>query len=595
MERTKPDRKKAKILLLFSLITLGFVIFIGTLLYWSQIDRKLPRLQTSQTSTALRGAIVSRDGFMVATSQKLYKAMVDTRNIDPAKRELFINLFSLYADQDAKDIKRRLESQRGNVVLSYQLDAKRAEYLQELAGKLFRMGVFRTYEDPESGLAFLRGLSVSESGEYRLYPQEDVLTPFVGYVRKIDQGPITRVEGVKGLEGEHEQYLKPIQDALLIAPRDIGNTLILNRDSEAKKRIDGYRVHVSVALKLQKMIERILDEKKAELNALEVIAAVMKSDTGELVALASSNRYNPNSIRRSDYPWLNASAVEYAFEPGSVMKTFMFSLLLKEEKINPFDLVRTYGGKYRLGTHTIRDTRESEWLSAEDVIVYSSNVGSVQLAQKLDAVEYYQGLRDFGFTGLTGVDLPYENVGSMPPLQRFNSEVYKGTVGYGYGIQVNFMQLLKAYNVFNNNGRLVTPKIALHLEDAKGGHHAVPRPPEEQVLSVAVAKRVKRVLVKTVREGSGRAAGVKGLEVGGKTGTAHIAEGGRYENRYNGSFFGFANDEQNSYTIGVLVREPKKPHHYFGSVSAAPTFGAIVRKMVEEQYLVPSLAIQEGS
>ena len=595
MEHTKPDRKKAKILFLFSLITLGFIIFIGTLLYWSQIDRKLPRLQTSQTSTALRGGIVSRDGFMIATSQKLYKAMVDTRNIDPAKRELFINLFSLYADQDAKDIKRRLESQRGNVVLSYQLDAKRAEYLQELAGKLFRMGVFRTYEDPESGLAFLRGLSVSESGEYRLYPQEDVLTPFVGYVRKIDQGPITKVEGVKGLEGEHEQYLKPIQDALLIAPRDIGNTLILNRDSEAKKRIDGYRVHVSVALKLQKMIERILDEKKAELNALEVIAAVMKSDTGELVALASSNRYNPNSIRRSDYPWLNASAVEYAFEPGSVMKTFMFSLLLKEEKINPFDLVRTYGGRYRLGQHTIRDTRESEWLSAEDVIVYSSNVGSVQLAQKLDAIEFYQGLRDFGFTGQSGVDLPYENAGSMPPLQRFNSEVYKGTVGYGYGIQVNFMQLLKAYNVFNNNGRLITPKIALHLEDAKGRHHAIPRPPEEQVLSVAVAKRVKRVLVKTVREGSGRAAGIEGLEIGGKTGTAHIAEGGRYENRYNGSFFGFANDEHNSYTIGVLVREPKKPHHYFGSVSAAPTFGAIVRKMVEEQYLVPSLTIQEGS
>jgi cell division protein FtsI (penicillin-binding protein 3) len=595
MEHAKPDRKKAKILLLFSLITLGFVIFIGTLLYWSQIDRKLPRLQTSQTSTALRGGIVSRDGFMVATSQKLYKAMVDTRNIDPAKRELFINLFSLYADQDAKDIKRRLESQRGNVVLSYQLDAKRAEYLQELAGKLFRMGVFRTYEDPESGLAFLRGLSVSESGEYRLYPQGDVLTPFVGYIRKVDQGPITKVEGVKGLEGKHEQYLKPIQDALLIAPRDIGNTLILNRDSEAKKRIDGYRVHVSVALKLQKMIERILDEKKAELNALEVIAAVMKSDTGELVALASSNRYNPNSIRRSDYPWLNASVVEYAFEPGSVMKTFMFSLLLKEEKINPFDLVRTYGGRYRLGQHTIRDTRESEWLSAEDVIVYSSNVGSVQLAQKLDAIEFYQGLRDFGFTGQSGVDLPYENAGSMPPLQRFNSEVYKGTVGYGYGIQVNFMQLLKAYNVFNNNGRLVTPKIALSLEDAKGKHHVIPRPPEEQVLSVAVAKRVKRVLIKTVRQGSGRAAGVEGLEIGGKTGTAHIAEGGRYENRYNGSFFGFANDEHNSYTIGVLVREPKKPHHYFGSVSAAPTFGAIVRKMVEEQYLVPSLAAQEGS
>ncbi|MBN2964835.1 penicillin-binding protein 2 [Sulfurospirillum sp. T05] len=595
MNRPSLDRKKAKILLLFSLISLGFIIFIGTLLYWSQIDRKLPRLQTSQTSTALRGTITSRDGFVVATSQKLYKAMVDTRNIDPSKQALFINLFSLYADLDPKEIAKRLNSGRGNVVLSYQIDAKKAEYLQELAGKLYRQGVFRTYEDPETGLAFLRGLSISESGEYRHYPQSDIFTPFLGYIRKIDQGPITKVEGVKGIEGQHEQYLKPIQDALLIAPRDIGNTLILNRDSEAKKRIDGYGMRIGVSLKLQKMIERILDEKKEELRAEEVVAAVMKSDTGELLVLASSNRYNPNGIRREDYASLNASAVEYAFEPGSVMKTVMFSLLLKEEKINPFDLVRTYGGKYKLGQHTIRDTKESEWLSAEDVIVYSSNVGSVQLAQKLDAIPYYQGLKDFGFTERTGVDLPYENPGNMPPLQRFNSEVYKGTIGYGYGMQVNFMQILKAYNVFNNNGKMLTPRLGLEFQDASGKTYPIMRPPEVEVLPIAVAKRVKRVLVKAVRQGTGKVVSMEGLEIGGKTGTAHIAEGGRYENRYNGSFFGFANDAQSQYTIGVLVREPKKPYHYFGSLSAAPIFRAIVQKMVDEQYLIPSLSTQEGS
>ncbi|MBE0496114.1 MAG: penicillin-binding protein 2 [Campylobacterales bacterium] len=595
MEHPPLDRKKAKILLLFSLTSLGFIIFIGTLLYWSQIDRKLPRLQTSQTSTALRGTIVSSDGFVIATSQKLYKAMVDTRNIDPNKKELFVSLFALYSDHDPKEIRKRLDAQRGNVVLSYQIDARRAEYLQELAGKLYRLGVFRTYEDPESGLAFLRGLSISESGEYRLYPQGDIFTPSLGYIRKIDQGPITKVEGVKGIEGQHEQYLRPIQDALLIAPRDIGNTLILNRDSEAKKRIDGYGMRVSISLKLQKMIERILDEKKEELNAEEVIAAVMKNDTGELLVLASSNRYNPNGIRKEDYPSLNASAVEYSFEPGSVMKTIMFSLLLKEEKINPFDLVRTYGGKYKLGQHTIRDTKESEWLSAEDVIVYSSNVGSVQLAQKLDAIPYYQGLKDFGFTERTGVDLPYENPGNMPPLQRFNSEVYKGTIGYGYGIQVNFMQILKAYNVFNNNGRMLVPRIGTAFQDATGKSYPIARPPEVQVLPVAVAKRVKRVLIKAVRQGTGKVAAMDGLEIGGKTGTAHIASGGKYVNRYNGTFFGFANDETNSYTIGVLAKEPKKPYHYFGSLSAAPVFRAIVQKMIDEQYLIPSLILEEGS
>jgi cell division protein FtsI (penicillin-binding protein 3) len=593
MEYQKIDRKKAKILLLFSLISLGFVIFIGTLFYWSQIDRKLPRLQTSQTSTALRGKIVSQDGFVVATSQKLYKAAVDSRNIDPDKEELFVTLFALYSNQDPKEIQQRLASHRGNVVLSYQIDAKQAEYLQELAGKLYRLGVFKTYEDPTTGLAFLRGLSIVESGEYRFYPQGDVLAPAVGYINKIDDGPITKVEGVKGIERYHEQYLRPAQDALIIAPRDIGNTLILNRDSKVKKRIDGYTLHVSTSLKLQKMIERIVDERKQELDAREVVAAVMHSETGGLVALASSNRFDPNNIRRSDYPRLNATATEYVFEPGSVMKTIMFSLLLKEEKINPFDLVRTYGGKYKLGRFTIRDTHESEWLSAEDVVVYSSNVGSVQLAQKLDAIAYYQGLKDFGFTERSGVDLPYESSGSIPPLQRFSSETYKGTVGYGYGMQANFMQLLKAYNVFNNNGRLIAPRMAVAFEDDAGKRYPAAKPSAEQVLPVAVAKRVKRVLVKAVRQGTGKNAQVEGLEIGGKTGTAHISVDGQYENLYNGTFFGFANDATKGYTVGVLVHEPKKPYHYFGSASAAPTFRMIVEKMVEEQFLTPEPSVQE--
>ena len=593
MAAQKIDKKKAKILFLFTLITLGFAIFLGTLLYWAQIDRKLPRLQTSESSTALRGDVFSSDGFVLARSQKLYKSMVDTRNINPAKREIFIKLYSLYSGDDPKSVSSRLSNNKGNVVLSYQISPKHAAYLQELASKLFRLGVFQTYEDPESGLAFLRGLSIVESGEKRFYPHLDTFAPALGYVKKVEEGAMTKVAGVKGVEGFYQDYLAPIQDALLVAPRDISNTTILNRNSRVKHRIDGYGAQLTISLKLQKMVERIVDEHAKDIDALEIIAGVMHSQSGEILSLASSKRYDPNHIERKDYPALNATAVEYIFEPGSVMKTIMFSLLLKEEKVNPFDLVRTYGGRYKLGRHTIKDTHESEWLSAEDVIVYSSNVGSVQLAQKLDAISYYQGLKDFGFTHKSGIDLPYENPGSIPPLQRFDSQIYKATVGYGYGMQANFMQLLKAYNVFNNQGRMNTPHITRYLIDREGGTNVVPKPEISQVLTPAVAKRMKRILIKAVEKGTGTAAAVEGLEIGGKTGTAHIASKGGYADNYNGSFFGFVNDETTGYTIGVLAREPKKAYHYFGSKSAAPVFKKIVETMVEEGFLKLSLPSQE--
>lgn len=589
MEIEKVDRRKAKVLFLFSLITLGFLIFLGTLFYWAKIDRRLPKLQTSDENSALRGNILSADGFMVATSQKLYKVMVDTRNINKDKKELFINLYSIYSGDDPKKVKKIISSRRGNVILSYKLDPKKAQYLKELSRKLYRYGVFVAYEDKKTKTAFLRGMSVVESGEDRLYPNSNILTPLVGYVKKYEDGQITKVKGVKGVEKSYEDRLGATQDALILGPKDIGNNVILNRNSEVKKRIDGYNVVLSISMRLQKIIERITDRYKEELDASEVIVGVMKSDTGELLALASSNRFDPNNIKKHDYSSLNLNAIEFAYEPGSVMKPFTLAILLREDKINPYDMINTYNGVYKLGRRTIRDSHKYEQLSVEDIIVHSSNIGILQIAQKLDAVEFYQGLKDFGFALKTGIDLPYEKSGNIPSTKKFRSDIYKATVGYGYGLQATFMQQLKAYNAFNNNGRMPTPYVGVYLLGSDGKKYSLPKPQETQVLPVSIAKRIKQILIKTVREGTGKNAKVEGLEIGGKTGTAHIAVDGRYENIYNGSFMGFANDEKNRFTIGVLTRKPKKRYYYFGSQSAAPVFKEVVQKMVEESYLAPKI------
>ncbi|MDO5045104.1 peptidoglycan D,D-transpeptidase FtsI family protein [Campylobacter sp.] len=581
------NSRKSKILVLFSLIVIGILIFLAVIFYRANIERRLPKLETSDINTALRGNIITKDGFSVASSQKLYKVMVDTRNIDPNKKDLFIKLYSLYSGDDLKKIKKSINSAKGLVTLSYKIDAKGAAYLQELARKLYRKKIFIPYEDPNTGIASLRGMSIVESGESRQYMAKDALTPLIGYVKKFEKENITKVTGVKGVEKSYEYYISAIQDAKILGPKDIGNNIILTSDSNLANRVDGYDTILTVSLKFQSMLEQIIDERKEFLNAKEIIVGVMDSKTGEMLALASSSRYNPSNIKKQDYKALNSSATEYAYEVGSVFKPFIFALLLAEDKLNPFERINTYNGRYQLGKRIIRDTHPQPFMTAEDVLAHSSNIGMIQIAQRLEGSQIYSGLLKFGFTQKTGIDMPYEQVGNMPPIAKLNSQIYKATISYGYGLQATFIQLLKAYNVFNNKGVMVTPKVVSSLYK-NGNFYAVNKPEPVEVLSQDVAKRMKRILIKAVESGTGKKAKTAGLEIGGKTGTAHIASAGGYANKYNGSFFGFVNDSQgNGYTIGVLAREPKKAYYYFGAQSALPIFKKTVDLMIEEGFLKP--------
>ncbi len=586
-------QSQSKIYVIFSFIVLGIILFLFVIFYRALLDRKLPKLQSSDFDSALRGSIISKDGFSIASSQKLYKAMVDTRNIDPNKKELFIKLYTLYSGDDPTKI-RKILSKKGVVTLSYEIDAKGAAYLKELARKLYKKKVFIAYQYPKTGIVATQGMSIVESGEKRIYMAEDTLTPAIGYIKKIEQDGITKVEGVKGIEKVYDNLLSSTQDAITKGPRDLSNTIILSGDAELSKRIDGYNVVLNTPLKLQKVIEQMATQKLNDLIAKEVVIGVMESKTGKIIALVSTSRYNPSNITINDYQSLNSTASEYAYEVGSVMKPVIFSLLLRENKVNPLEIINTYGGKYKLGQRTITDSHKNDFLSAEDIIVESSNVGMIQLVERLSEIDLYNGLLDFGFSKKTGVDLSYEQVGLLPSINELRNKTYKSTVSYGYGLQATFMQLLNAYNTINNNGVMITPQIASHLEK-NGKIYAIKEQDIKTILPIETAKIMKRILIKVVEsnKGTARKARIQGLSIGGKTGTAHIATSGGYsDKRYNASFFGFVNDiSGNNYTIGVLVREPMKPYpYYYASWSALPIFKNTVELMVENGYLKPAIA-----
>ena len=141
---------------------------------------------------------------------------------------------------------------------------------------------------------------------------------------------------------------------------------------------------------------------------------------------------------------------------------------------------------------------------------------------------------------------------------------------------------MKAYTVFNNGGRFSIPQIV----DVKI------KPSQEQIIKEQTAKIMKKLLIQTVEEGTGKKARIDGLEIGGKTGTANMVKGGKYQRKYMSSFFGFANDNQNNkYTIGVTVNNPintgKYWYYYYASHSAVPVFKELVATLVKLNYLQP--------
>ena len=145
---------------------------------------------------------------------------------------------------------------------------------------------------------------------------------------------------------------------------------------------------------------------------------------------------------------------------------------------------------------------------------------------------------------------------------------------------------------------MITPHIVSHLTYDNTKYKPYDDKPEK-IISKQTADQMKRLLVRTVEEGTGKAAKIEGLEIGGKTGTAQIARGGKYLKKYISSFIGFVNDDVgNSYTIGVTVMNPNSTgthwYYYYASWSAVPVFKEIVQNLVKLNYLSPKEGIISG-
>ena len=586
--------RKNKIMFLYLLILLTMTIFLFSIARTINSDRRVPSNNITILDRSFRGSIISADGYTLSSSQKTYQAVIRGASINPDKKPLFVKLFSIYSGISQKDILKKFKNRKGkeikgNIILSKTINARSAMQLKSLSYKLRKLDVFRSIKN-RNGIEVVYGLDIIENGESRRFPLHDVLSPILGYVGKKSDGKYTRPTGKKGLERAYEKHITSKKNGYIKGKRDVVGAIIHDKNTVTLARVDGLDLHLNIPLALQRRMELMADHMKQSIDADEVIVGVMESHTGKVLSLATSKRYDPAHIRQQDISAMVIKEAEYPYEAGSVLKPLTLAIALDHKRVTPNTWFKTGYHKFQIGKKRfISDDDFIESQNAIDIIVHSSNIGISQISWRLTGEEYRSGLLKFGIAKHSGIDLSRDLPGSLKPLRLLNNKMHRANSSYGYGMTVTFAQLFKAYSAFNNDGIAVTPRLVNYLEDAKGKHYTLdPRVGDSKAVNKKAARQIHNILLEVVKRGTGVKAQYPGLEVGGKTGTAHIAKHGHYVREYHSSFYGFANDKQgHKYTIGVLVIRAKKYHKYFASQSAVPTFRRAIDILVELDYLKP--------
>jgi cell division protein FtsI (penicillin-binding protein 3) len=311
-------------------------------------------------------------------------------------------------------------------------------------------------------------------------------------------------------------------------------------------------------------------------------AIAMEPQTGKILAMASCPLFNPNQFYQyRSKSWRNR-AVSDAFEPGSLFKTFLAAAALEERVVRPSDSFYCENGSYKVYDRTIHDNSKHGWLTFQQIIKFSSNIGASKVGEKMGKERFYQYICAFGFGEKTRIGLPGEGKGVVHH-PRYWPPIVLDTISFGQGISVTGIQLVTALSAIANGGMLMKPYIVERITSEKGEIVQSFQPETvKRVISEETAKKVTTLLKSTTEKGgTGEGAVPAGYEVAGKTGTAQKVESlfGEYsEDRLNCGFMGFAPADDPKIALLVIIDEPQGVTT--GGVVAAPVFKAILEKVL---------------
>ncbi|MDH4264528.1 MAG: penicillin-binding transpeptidase domain-containing protein [Deltaproteobacteria bacterium] len=402
----------------------------------------------------------------------------------------------------------------------------------------------------------------------RFYPQGEIGSQVIGFAGVDSQG-------LEGVELGYDEFIRG-EPGFILIPKDALGRTITPQTPGVRHSEDGCEVILTIDKNIQYIAERELKKAIQACSAKGGMVVVMNPKTGEILAMSAQPSFDPNHF--SSYPTYQRKnrTLTDTFEPGSTFKVFPLAAALEERVASPRDIFFCEKGSYTVGDKIIHDVGKHGWLSLEEIIKLSSNIGASKVGKKLGRGKLYHYLKEFGFGSKTGIDLPGEVAGFLPPPRSW-SEVGLANISFGQGVSLTALQLTTALAAIANGGVMMRPYVAKAVMERQGNILKENRPRViRRVISQETAKTVASILRKVTQEGgTGKAACLSEYETAGKTGTAQKASstGRGYSDKRIGSFMGFAPADNPQLVITVIIDEPQGTS--YGGVVAAPTFKAI--------------------
>ncbi len=584
--KVKKKNKKFKfnegrVLAFLLAIVILFLVLVGRLLYISIFRSKDYKAMAEEQWTneiqidARRGRILDRSNRELAVTANVFRVDLDlitlrkyidkkeTDNIEVAK------LLAEALEMDEEKVLSRIEltypsgNPANSATLIRRVEKEKADKVKELD---------------------INGVIVSEDTK-RYYPNGDFLSHTLGTTNADG-------EGLSGLELYYNEELMGIPG---VRVSEVSGNSASNPYSETSftPPVDGKDMTLTIDENIQYFVEKVAEDALKKHNADSVSIAVMNPNNGEILGMVNKPGFNPNNpyegseafngkdeSAKLQNMWRN-TIVSDSFEPGSIFK-IITSIAAIEENIAGKDEVYYCDGSLNVAGRNIKCWKPGGHgvQNFNQTLENSCNVAFMEMGAKLGAEKLNEYIKLFGFGTQSGIDLPGEATGIVKNVEDINA-VDLATISFGQTNTMNGIQFMTALNAVANGGDLIQPHIMKELSHKDGNGTKiidevfVPKI-QENIVDEKSTMRVKEALESTVSKGSSKDAGIEGIKVAGKTGTAEKVdpETGTYGAGYIASFAGFAPYDNPQVSLIVIIDNPKNGEH-FGGIVAAPFAGEL--------------------
>ena len=540
-----PSRGRRYFLLLVLLAGFGVILFRLVNLQVLQAAELTARADRQHQKSVLlegaRGTVTDRHGKVLAMNVEvpsIFGVPTSLDNPGYAARSL-----SSVLRLRREEIEKKLRQDKHFVWLARKVEPEQGRRLEQLS---------------------IDGIGMVMEGR-RFYPKGPLLAHVLGFVG---------MDGI-GLEGLERRYESQLhgEKRLTILQRDALGRTVFPKGLREQAPSAGHTLTLTIDEVIQYIAEKELEEAVDHARAKSGTIIVMEPQSGAILAMAVSPRFDPNAVASLTADRWRNRALTDTYEPGSTMKVVVAAAALEERVMMPGSMLFGENGRMTVANTTIHDHEKLGWMTFAQMIQKSSNIGAAKTGMLLGEQRLYRYLQAFGFGQRTDIDLPGE-VGGLLKSPREWGRRSLASISMGQEVGVTPLQMLSAVAAIANDGVLMRPHVVSDVRDQKGlpVKEILPHV-RRRVVSPATARTLTTILEGVVTSGTGTKAAIPGFRVAGKTGTAQKVDPrtGAYSSALSiGSFVGFVPADSPRLAMIVVIDEPQG--EAWGGVVAAPVF-----------------------